>query len=519
MNLPVPGLLIPGPGGADTVRLVHLLGGGAFGMVFLAQDTRDSTQYAVKFPQCVFFGGGPELAAFFNEVEAAKQVRHPNVVRVLHTEPHLPDKPPYLIMEYLSDGTLKARIDAASKANTPLAPSLIRIWADCLVNGMEAINAKMLHRDLKPDNIMMNGDTPKIADFGLSKLVGAATRSVTFKGRQHMLYMAPEGWKLDKNEIQIDMYALGIVLYEIAALKFPYKVPTDTNQLRDMHLFQTATPLGNLRPDLPAAFCHSITKLMEKRPQDRFPNWAEVRGMIDRAFGPTGATTAAASAVSSLVGTIGVLHDIHSKQLLEAQEREKERKEYNRLNEFQATKLMEELKSTVESFNRATPLAQITIVPGMQMSVNGRVVHDGIGCDFELPYGGYLSVNFFKPDQDLKLKCGAIRYVALVKDQDGAGLNFLLCQSDASDLYGHWVPVNGRIFGLVDPYKVIPRTQPFGFDQNGMKDLKLADHAMHIYVLNWLTVSVGDAFLQVAECAMQRRVQTANANRRPDGRL
>ena len=120
----------------------------------------------------------------------------------------------------------------------------MRQWADYLIDGMEAVNAKMLHRDLKPDNILMDGDIPKIADFGLSKLVGAATRSMTFKGGQHMLYMAPEGWKLDKNEIQIDMYALGIVLYEIAALKFPYKVPADPNQLRDMHLFQAAAPLA-----------------------------------------------------------------------------------------------------------------------------------------------------------------------------------------------------------------------------------------------------------------------------------
>src|SRR5207237_1559649 len=124
-------------------------------------------------------------------------------------------------------GTLKARLDAASKASAKIPPAQVRQWAECLADGMEAVNSKMLHRDLKPDNILMDGDTPKIADFGLSKLVGAATRSVTFKGGQQVFYMAPEGWKFDKNEIQIDMYALGIVLYEIAALKYPYKLPGD----------------------------------------------------------------------------------------------------------------------------------------------------------------------------------------------------------------------------------------------------------------------------------------------------
>ena len=120
MNLPVPGLLIPGPRGADTVKLDRLLGGGAFGMVFLAADTQDGTQYAVKFPQCAFFGATAELAAFFNEVSAAKQVLHRNVVRVLHTESKLPDRPPFLIMEYLPGGTLKARLDAAVATGTKI---------------------------------------------------------------------------------------------------------------------------------------------------------------------------------------------------------------------------------------------------------------------------------------------------------------------------------------------------------------------------------------------------------------
>ena len=96
---------------------------------------------------------------------------------------------------------------------------------DQLVDGIEAINAKMLHRDLKPDNILIGADGLKIGDFGLSKIVGAATRSRTFKGGQHILYMAPEGWKQETNQIQIDMYSMGIIFFEIASLAFPYDYP------------------------------------------------------------------------------------------------------------------------------------------------------------------------------------------------------------------------------------------------------------------------------------------------------
>jgi serine/threonine protein kinase len=132
------------------------------------------------------------------------------------------------------------------------------------------------------------------------------TRTSTFKGGQHVLYMAPEGWKGDKNEIQIDMYSLGIVLYEVAALKYPYKLPADSNGWRDMHLFQTATPLASLRPDLPTAFCQVVARLMEKNPRDRFTQWQEVKEAVARAFvPPAGAAAKHAPTISSMVSTIG----------------------------------------------------------------------------------------------------------------------------------------------------------------------------------------------------------------------
>lgn len=360
MNLPMPGLVLPGPNGKDTVRLEEGLGGGAFAVVFRATDTTTGGPYAVKFPQCAIFGGDRELSAFFNEVQAAKQIQHPNVVRVLHTEVSLPDKPPYLIMEYLPGGTLKKRLDEVRAANKMLTPEAVRQVGECLIDGMAAINAKMLHRDLKPDNILLDGDTPKIADFGLSKLVGAATRTSTFKGGQHVLYMAPEGWKGDKNEIQLDMYALGLVLYEVAALKYPYKLPADTNGLRDMHLFQAATPLSSLRPDLPAAFCQTVTRLMEKSPRSRFAQWAEVKDAVVRALAPApGGGAKPSPTISSMVNTIGALHDIHSKRQLEEDASQAQQADWRKLDEFQAGKLIEELRAAVEAFNQSSPLAQI----------------------------------------------------------------------------------------------------------------------------------------------------------------
>ena len=128
MNLPAPGMAIPGPNGNDTVRLDSPLGMGSFGVVFLATDTTNGTQYAVKFPQHTIFGGNPDLRGFFNEVTAAREIQHPNVVRVLHTETNLSATPPFLVMEYLPGGTLKSRLDSLFARARPFRRSWSGSW-------------------------------------------------------------------------------------------------------------------------------------------------------------------------------------------------------------------------------------------------------------------------------------------------------------------------------------------------------------------------------------------------------
>ena len=131
----------------------------------------------------------------------------------------------------------------------------------------------MLHRDIKPDNILLDGGVVKVSDFGLSKLVGAMTRSATFKGGQHMLYMAPEGWLGEQNAIQIDMYSTGLVMFEIATLAFAYRMPATwqvVEPFRQMHLFER--PFGALsatRSDF-RGFDRFVIQLLAKRPADRF---------------------------------------------------------------------------------------------------------------------------------------------------------------------------------------------------------------------------------------------------------
>ena len=141
---------------------------------------------------------------------------------------------PYLVMGFIDGGTLQAYLERQRQVNTPVDLDVLQAWTDELLAGIAAINASMLHRDLKLDNILLDDTTLKISDFGLSKMIGALTRSRSFKGRQHVLYMAPEGWRYETNAIQIDMYAMGIVLFELASLRYPYQLPADRPETKPL---------------------------------------------------------------------------------------------------------------------------------------------------------------------------------------------------------------------------------------------------------------------------------------------
>ena len=85
-----------------------------------------------------------------------------------------------------------------------------------IIDGMEAINRVLVHRDIKPDNIFINNGVFKIADFGLAKIIQDKTRSKTFKGWGTEPYIAPEAYRFEKNTIQMDMYSIGLVFFQIA---------------------------------------------------------------------------------------------------------------------------------------------------------------------------------------------------------------------------------------------------------------------------------------------------------------
>lgn len=264
--------------------LDNIIGQGGFGYIFKTHRVSDNAVFAVKttFPS---FDNSSSAESFRNEIRSATKVRGENVIHYefVHDGEQFPDLPPYIIMDYADGGTIRTFMEERCRENKQLeAPELIQCFKQ-LACGMKEVNAVLVHRDIKPENILMCGSKWKISDFGLAKAAEAHTRSKTFKGWGTSLYMAPEAWDYSENTIQMDIYAMGIVFYELATLHYPYApLPQSDEECREAHLLKAAERVEQFNPNLPPNLISIINRMLAKRPNERFASWSEILQLLDQ---------------------------------------------------------------------------------------------------------------------------------------------------------------------------------------------------------------------------------------------
>jgi serine/threonine-protein kinase len=247
---------------ASRYRIVSLLGRGGMGEVYKAEDLKLKQTVALKFlPEASALDGGA-LARFHNEVRIARQVAHPNVCRVydigevegLH----------FLSMEFIDGEDLSSLLRRIGRLPGDKAVEVARQMCAGLAVAHEQ---GVLHRDLKPANVMIDGrGKARITDFGL------AVVSEELRGEEVMAgtpaYMAPEQLKGQEVTKQSDIYALGLVLYELFTGKRVYEAKS-LNELIELHEKSTpATPSSYIKDIDPLAE-RVILRCLEKDPQAR----------------------------------------------------------------------------------------------------------------------------------------------------------------------------------------------------------------------------------------------------------
>jgi serine/threonine protein kinase/Flp pilus assembly protein TadD len=262
--------------------IVEKVGEGGMGVVWQARDTRLERDVALKLlPDRIADDLGRER--FAREAKSASALNHPNIVTIYEIDSDAGVN--FIAMELIRGATLGQRL-SQGPLGIPTAIAYATQIADALAC---AHQAGVIHRDLKPGNIMItSGGALKVLDFGLAKF-GAArpdtdlAESPTFApltmaglavGTPD--YMSPEQALGDSVDARSDVFAFGVVLYQMLTGKLPFRGSSRSDHLRQLH-FTAPTPIATLRRDVPPALTAIVMKTLEKRPEDRYANMAEVR--------------------------------------------------------------------------------------------------------------------------------------------------------------------------------------------------------------------------------------------------
>jgi serine/threonine protein kinase len=259
--------------------LERLLGQGGFAWVFAGREL-DGTEVAVKVLMPRYAGDRQFEARFRNEAETAAQLEHPNIIRIRFVARS--GNYVYFAMDLCSD-SLAARLARAG----PLPEAdIVRIARD-VARGLAFAHARgVIHRDLKPDNILIRADgSAVLSDFGIARAVSGYVAStgvnMTIGTPQYLSPEQAQGRPLDQ---RVDFYALGVTLYKAATGEVPF-ASIDWFELARMHVEDAPPPLRKKRPDLSKRFERIVMKCLAKHPDDRYRDATQLLADLERENG------------------------------------------------------------------------------------------------------------------------------------------------------------------------------------------------------------------------------------------
>jgi len=283
-----PGLAVVPDVGAEDVqpqqigghRIVRLIGTGAMGRVYLAQDERLDRSVAIKVLSRHRARDAAARQRFLREGRAAAAVEHPHVLAIHAVGEQ--DGRPFIVMQHLEGTTLAAHL--AADGSPPLAESL-RIGRE-IAEGLAAAHARgLVHRDVKPDNVFLVGPSRsvRIIDFGLARDVDAAPNAtrVTTDGAivGTPAYMPPERIGGESLDVRSDLFGLGVILYELIAGRLPFDGTTMVTMLAAIARGDP-TPLAEAAPATPTEVAALVMRLLAHRREDRPASAAEVAASL-----------------------------------------------------------------------------------------------------------------------------------------------------------------------------------------------------------------------------------------------
>ena len=271
-------------------RVDSRLGVGGMGEVFRAFDTRLNRPIAIKVLRATGDGRALSIERFLREARAASALNHPNIV-VIHDVGETDDGEHYIVQELIEGRTLRSML-APGEPAIPLA-MLVDVGSQTARALAAAHAAGLMHRDVKPENIMLRADGfVKVLDFGLARMTGSAQSSD--RETTHLItapgvligtpgYIAPEQAKGEETGPPIDVFALGVILYEMATGRRPFGGATPFAVIANI-ISEQPPRASHLNPAIPRALDDLLMQMLEKDPAAR-PTAREVERQLSASTG------------------------------------------------------------------------------------------------------------------------------------------------------------------------------------------------------------------------------------------
>ena len=255
----------------------ELIGVGGMAYVYRCTDTIDEREVAVKILKDEFLNNDEFIRRFKNESKAIAMLSHPNIVKVYDVS--FGDMIQYIVMEYIDGITLKEYIGQQGVLDWREA---LHLTTQILKALQHAHNKGVVHRDIKPHNIMLLQDgTIKVTDFGIARLTDTQTKTMTEQAIGSVHYIAPEQAKGSKTDGRTDIYSVGVMLYEMITGKLPFDADSAVT-VALMHLQSTPKMPREINPGIPLGLEQITMHAMQKNPAQRYQNALDMLGDLER---------------------------------------------------------------------------------------------------------------------------------------------------------------------------------------------------------------------------------------------
>ena len=256
-------------------ELRSIIASGGYGIVYRAFDTVLERMVAVKLVKKEKMEDPEQMDAFYREARACARMNHTNIIHIYSFDQY--EGQAYLVMELADHGSLDGRIEKQTRVSELHVLDIGIKIASALDL---ALKHNLLHRDIKPGNILFDSDNePKLVDFGLARSVDAEqeTGSVT-DGTPY--YVAPEKIKREKETFLSDMYSLGCTLYQALTGHPPFDAPT-VEELVAAHVNIPLVPPNLVLPEVSQPTSDALVKVLSKNPGDRFLSYDEFKMVLE----------------------------------------------------------------------------------------------------------------------------------------------------------------------------------------------------------------------------------------------